>query len=81
MKKSSKDAEKDYLSRTIIVEPFQKQELSALARKVQYFQAHMFNIGVESGYKERYDNKKAGKLITRLRKENKWMQEFDHNHG
>ena len=76
MKKSSKDAEKDYLSRTIIVEPFQKQELSSLARKVQHFQARMFNIGVESGCKEWYDNKKANRLITRLRKENRWMKDF-----
>ena len=63
MKKSSKDAEKDYLSRTIIVEPFQKQELSALARKVQHFQARLFNIGVEKGLEERYDIVKAGYAV------------------
>ena len=63
MKKSSKDAEKDYLSRTIIIEPFQKQELSALARKVQYFQAHVFNIAIEHWLHELYNIIKAGYAV------------------
>ena len=51
--------EKDYIKRTIIVQPFQKQELSSLARKNQHFQMRMFNIGIEYGREEWYDNKKA----------------------
>ena len=41
--------EKDYIRRTIIVQPLQNKELSVLARKVQHFQARMFNIGCGKG--------------------------------
>ena len=66
----------EYINRTIIVHPKQSGSFSKLIRKLQVFQAHMFNKGIEYGLHEKYEHIKAGYLITKLYNEEPWMKNF-----
>ena len=58
----------EYINRTITVRPNQSGSFSKLIRKLQVFQAHMYNKGIQYGLHERYNHTKAGYLITKLYK-------------
>ena len=70
------DLDQNYIYRTIIIEPEKTASLSKLVRKLQVFQAHMFNKGIEYGLHEKYEHIKAGYLITELYDESQWMKNF-----
>ena len=70
------DLDQNYIYRTIIIEPEKTASLSKLIRKLQVFQAHMFNKGIEYGLHEKYEHIKAGYLITELYDESPWMKNF-----
>ena len=48
--------EEDYINRTITVHPKQSGSFSKLIRKLQVFQAHMYNKGIEYGLHEKYEH-------------------------
>ena len=68
LKTDTDQVDHDYINRTITVRPKQSRSFSKLIRKLQVFQAHMFNKGIEYGLHERYEHTKASYLITELYK-------------
>ena len=50
------DLDQNYIYRTIIIEPEKTASLSKLIRKLQVFQAHMYNKGIEYGLHEKYEH-------------------------
>ena len=70
------DLDQNYIYRTIIIEPEKTASLSKLVRKLQVFQAHMYNKGIEYGLHEKYEHISAGYLITELYDKEPWMKNF-----
>ena len=74
-----KEANEDFIYRTVIVKPRQTKKLSLKAREIANFQTYFFNMGVEFGLVEKYDKIKTSYIITDCHKTMPWSTKY-HTH-
>ena len=72
-----KKTTKDFLYRTIIVNPRQTKELSLKAREIANIQTYFYNKGVEAGLVEKYNKIKIGYTITDCHNTVPWSNKYN----